>query len=127
MKFAKVVFLVAGVYGLLALVPMYFAEARFGRDYPPPVTHPEFYYGFLGVATAWQLAFLVISRDPVRYRPLMIPAVLEKLIFGVATPVLYAQGRAASVMLAGALLDLVLCALFAAAYLKTPARELSER
>lgn len=122
MRFAKVVFLAAGVYGLLALVPMYFTEAKFGRDFPPPVTHPEFYYGFLGVAAAWQVLFLILSRDPARYRPLMIPAVLEKLGFGVATPVLYLQGRAAGLMLAGAFVDLVLAALFAAAYLKTPAR-----
>ena len=50
MKFAKRVFLVAGVYGVIVIVPMYFAEGRIGRDHPPAITHPEFYYGFLGVA-----------------------------------------------------------------------------
>jgi len=58
MKFAKVVFLVAGIYGLIVLLPLYFMEAQTGRDYPPPITHPEYYYGFIGVAVAWQLVFL---------------------------------------------------------------------
>lgn len=50
MKFAKRVFSVAGLYGVIVIVPMYFAEGRIGRDHPPAITHPEFYYGFLGVA-----------------------------------------------------------------------------
>jgi hypothetical protein len=42
-----------------------------GQDQPPAITHPEFYYGFVGVATTWQVTFLIIRRDPKRYRPLM--------------------------------------------------------
>jgi hypothetical protein len=122
MRFARVVFTVAGVYGLLVLVPQYFMEGRFGRDFPPPVNHPEHYYGFIGVASAWQVVFLVLARDPARYRAMMIPAVLEKLSFGAAVPVLYLLGRVAPLMLAPAFIDLVLGALFVAAYLKTPAR-----
>lgn len=38
--FARRVFTVAGVYGILVLVPQYFMEAKVGRDYPPPITHP---------------------------------------------------------------------------------------
>lgn len=121
MRFAKIVFTAAGVYGLLVLLPQYFLEGRYGRDFPPPVGHPEHYYGFVGLAVAWQIAFLMIARDPVRYRPLMIAAVLEKLSFGVAAFVLYAAGRVAPLLLAPAGLDLLLGALFAAAYLKTPA------
>ena len=34
MTFAKRVFLIAGVYGLLVLVPQYFMEERIGRDTP---------------------------------------------------------------------------------------------
>ena len=82
MIFARRVFLIAGIYGLLVLLPLYFLEARIGRDQPPAITHPEYFYGFLGVAVSWQVAFLVISRDPVRFRPLMVPAVLEKATFG---------------------------------------------
>jgi hypothetical protein len=43
MKFARGVFLVAGIYGLLVLTPIYFLEARIGRETPPPITHPEYF------------------------------------------------------------------------------------
>ena len=122
MRFAKVVFTVAAVYGLLVLVPQYFLEERYGRDFPPPVNHPEHYYGFVGLALVWQLAFLLVARDPVRFRPMMLVAVLEKLSFGAAVPVLYSMGRVAPLVLAPACIDLLLGALFVAAYLKTPAR-----
>jgi hypothetical protein len=121
MKFAKLVFLSAGVYGLLALLPQYFLEEFNGRTYPPPITHPEYYYGFLGVAVAWQVLFLILAKDPVRFRPMMIPAVLEKLSFGIAAVVLYLQDRVLPIMLGFGLLDLVLAALFVAAYVKTAA------
>ena len=126
MRFAKIVFTVAGVYGLLVLVPQYFLEGKYGRDFPPPVEHPEHYYGFVGLAVVWQLLFLLLARDPVRYRPVMIVAVLEKLSFGLAVPVLHLAGRVAPLMLVPACVDLVLGALFVAAYLKTPARDSSK-
>jgi hypothetical protein len=123
MRFAKIVFTAAGVYGLLVLMPQYFLEGRYGRDFPPPVAHPEHYYGFVGLAVVWQVAFLVVARDPMRYRPLMLVAVLEKLSFGLAVPALYLAGRAAPLLLAPAVIDLLLGALFVASYLKTPARD----
>jgi hypothetical protein len=43
MRFAKIVFRVAGVWGILILTPLYFMFDRIGRDYPPPITHPEMY------------------------------------------------------------------------------------
>jgi hypothetical protein len=122
LKFARRVFFVAGIYGLLVLVPQYFTEARTGRDFPPPITHPEFYYGFVGTALAFQLAFLVISRDPTRYRALMLPSVVEKVTFGVATLVLFAQQRLAPFVLAFGMIDLLLGVLFLVAYTRTPRR-----
>ena len=122
MRFAKIVFLVAGVYGLLVLLPQFFLEERAGRDFPPPINHPEYYYGFLGVAAAWQVLFLILSGDPARYRAMMIPSVLEKISFGAAAVVLFLQGRVAPVLLPFAAIDLLFAALFLAAYLKTPAR-----
>jgi hypothetical protein len=119
MRFAKLTFLIAGIYGLLALVPLYFMEQQTGRDYPPPITHPEYYYGFVGVAVAWQLAFLVMSRNPVRYRPLMIPAVVEKASFFIPVVLLYLQHRVSSFMLGAASIDGVLGVLFTVAYLRT--------
>ena len=119
MRFARRVYLIAGIYGLIVLVPQYFLEAKNGRDFPPAITHPEYYYGFVGVAVAWQLAFLVISRDPVRFRPLMLPAIVEKASFGVAASVLFALGRIHPLVLAPSMLDLLLGVLFVAAYVKT--------
>jgi hypothetical protein len=43
------------------------------RNDPPAITHPGFYYGFVSVGLAWQVAFFVIARDPVRFRLMMIP------------------------------------------------------
>ena len=117
--FAKRIFLIAGVYGLLVVAPMYFLEGKIGRDQPPAITHPEFFYGFIGVTVAWQVGFLILSRDPVRYRPLMIAAVIEKATFGVATIALFAVGRLAAQMLLAGLIDLVLGMLFIVAYVKT--------
>jgi hypothetical protein len=118
MKFAKWVYLIAGVYGLIALVPQYFLETRNGITFPPAINHPEYYYGFIGVAVAWQVAFLIISRDPARYGPLTIATVIEKYSYGLALIVLYAQGRIVSAVLLFGLIDLTLGTLFAIAYIK---------
>jgi hypothetical protein len=119
MLFARRVFLIAGIYGLIVLAPQYFLEAKTGRDHPAGITHPEFYYGFTGVALAWQFAFLIIARDPVRYRLMMLPGIFEKLSFGLAALVLYAQGRLPALMLAAGCGDLAFAALFAVAFVLT--------
>ena len=115
-RFASRVYTIAGVYGLIAMLPQYLLEERIGRDYPPPITHPEYFYGFIGIVVVWQLAFLVIARDPVRFRPLMPVTVLEKLAFAIPVAILYAQGRVSTTTLLFAGIDLVLGALFLAAY-----------
>jgi hypothetical protein len=93
MKFARTVFLVAGVWGVLVITPLFFIFNLIGTQDPPPVTHPGFYYGFATTALAWQLAFFVIASDPRRLRPLMIPSFFEKSFFVTAVVVLYLQGR----------------------------------
>jgi hypothetical protein len=122
MKFARYVFLIAGIYGILVLAPQYFMEARTGIDFPPAITHPEHYYGFIGVALAWQVLFLILSKDPVRYRLMMIPSVLEKFSFGIAIIALYLQHRVSPFLLGFAIIDLIFGALFILAYAKTAAR-----
>ena len=42
-------------------------NAKVGEDHPAGLTHPEYFYGFLGVAIAWQIAFFVIAHDPRRF------------------------------------------------------------
>src|SRR6185436_11219393 len=118
MRFAKIVFLVAGIYGLIVLVPQYFFEERTGHDYPPLITHPEYYYGFIGLAVVWQIVFLILSRDPVRYRPLMIPAILEKASFAIPVLVLYLQQPVSPFIIGGAAADAVLGMFFLVAFLK---------
>jgi len=119
MKFAKVVFWAAGIWGVLVLTPLFFIFDMIGRNDPPPITHPGFYYGFATVALTFQTVFIVIARDPVRFRPMMVPSVIEKFSYAVAVIMLYLQHR----MRAGDLLfvgtDLILGVLFVAAFLKT--------
>ncbi|MBA3785303.1 MAG: hypothetical protein H0X15_07155 [Acidobacteria bacterium] len=79
----------ASIYGIVALVPMYFLKDYVGQDFPPPLTHAEFFYGFTGVVLAWQIVFLIISRDPLKYRSLMLPAILEKAAWGVPVLIFY--------------------------------------
>jgi purine-cytosine permease-like protein len=115
-RFARRVFLFAGIYGLVVLLPQYFLEAQIGRDYPPPITHPEHFYGFIGLAVVWQFAFLLIASDVVRFRPLMPIAVAEKAAFAIPTVILFALGRVAAAITAVAGIDAVLGLLFFAAW-----------
>jgi hypothetical protein len=119
MRFARWTFRIAGIYGVLILAPQYFLEERIGVDFPPPITHPEHFYGFVGTALAWQIAYLLISTDPARYRPMMLVGVAAKCSFGIAAAVLFAQGRLAVEVLAAATVDFVLAVLFATAFFAT--------
>ena len=98
--------------------------------YPPPQTPvkpravlptswPEFYFGFVGVGLAWQVAFLVIASDPARYRPMIVPAMLEKLTFSCAVAVLHAQGRMSTMQAVASSPDALFFLLFLVAYFKT--------
>ncbi len=118
--FASRIFWIAALYGFVAIIPQFFLEDKTGRDFPPAITHPEFFYGFLGVAFAWQVAFVLIARDPIRYRPMMIPSAMEKIAFGIAGVLLYATGRAGWMPLSAGVVDLIFSSLFLIAYGKTP-------
>ena len=61
MQFARWVFFVTGIYGVAVMLPQYFFEGKISRDYPPAITHPEHFYGFVGVTVAWQVLFLIIA------------------------------------------------------------------
>jgi hypothetical protein len=122
MKFAKIVFWIAGIWGVLVITPLYFLFDVIGRNDPPTITHPGFFYGFAGVALAWQIVFLFIAQDPARYRPLMIPSTLEKASYSAAVFVLVSQGRMHPSDLVFGCTDLLLGLLFVVAYVKTPHR-----
>jgi len=122
MKFAKIVFWVAGIWGVLVLAPLYFMFNLIGQKDPPAITHAGFFYGFAVVGLAWQIAFMFIARDPIRFRPLMIPSMLEKFGYGITVVVLVLQARMHASDLVFAATDTLLGILFVVAYLRTPAR-----
>jgi hypothetical protein len=119
MRFARWVFTAAGVYGLFVVAPLYFLEEEVARR-TGPISHPELYYGFTGVVLACQLVYLLIGRDPARYRPVIPLMMLGKLSFGVATWALCLAGRTPALVAATATPDLVWVVLFGVAYAKTP-------
>ncbi len=119
MRFARAVFIVAGVWGILVLTPLFFLIDVTGRQYVPPAMYPQFFYGFLSVAMAWQIAFLLIGSDPARFRPLMLPSVVEKFGWVFVLVRLYRAGRISPLDTSAAWPDLVLGVLFIAAFVKT--------
>jgi hypothetical protein len=121
MKFAKIVFWIAGIWGVLILTPLYFMFDVIGRQDPPAITHPAFYYGFVSVGLAWQVAFIFVARDPARLRPMMIPSVIEKFGYGASLLFLYLQQRlhVSDLVLGG--VDVLFGVLFLLAFFRTSA------
>jgi hypothetical protein len=113
MKVARFTFLVAGILGLVATVPLAFAEKVMG------VAQPEFYYGFVLLDICWQILYLLLSSDPVRYRPMMIPAFLAKGSGTVALTWLYVLGRVSSQWVGIGTVDGIFAVLFLVAFRAT--------
>jgi hypothetical protein len=76
----------AAIYGVFVLLPLYLM--------PLPVSGAEVQLGFTGLALVFQWLFWIIGGDPVKYRALMLPAVAEKLVFGVPALLVFVVGRA---------------------------------
>lgn len=121
MTFAKWVFWIAAVFGLLAVPPLFFMEQNY-LGAAASGTARGFYYGFASVTLAWQVVYLLIALDPVRYRLLMLVGGAGKVGFGVAILWLWLAGALSGTMLAPAIIDLILAALFVAAFIVTPPR-----
>jgi hypothetical protein len=119
MTFAKFVFIAAGVWGIVVLTPLYFLVDIAGRHYVPPIDYPHFFYGFLSVTMAWQIAFLMIGSNPERYRLLMIPAMFEKFSYVLTLAVLHLHGRVSRVDARAGVPDVLFGLLFIAAFVKT--------
>ena len=122
-KFARVVFIGAGIWGIVVLTPLYWLVDLTGRAYSPPADYPHFFYGFFSVAMAWQMAFLVIGSNPARFWPLMVPCVVEKLGYVATVGFLYGQARISTVDAQTALPDSLICILFIVALAKMRAAE----
>jgi len=116
MKFARWSFLIAEIWRILVLPPLYFLENRIGIDHPPAITHPEYYYGFVGVA---QVLFLVIARDLERFRKAMLPAMIENFSFVIAVYSLYVSRHVGSNIVGAASMDLALGVLFVVSFFRT--------
>jgi hypothetical protein len=123
MRFARRVFVAAGIWGLAVVFPLYFLESTINERQPPTISHVEYYYGFTGITVVWQILFLVISRDPVKYRAIILIAILEKLAYGLAIPILFVASRVPGIVFITSLPDLIWATLFAIAYWKTPVIE----
>jgi hypothetical protein len=118
-RFARIVFVAAGIWGIVVLTPFYWLVDITGRRYDPPTAYSQFFYGFFAVALAWQIAFLVIGSNPARFRALMIPALLEKFGYVATLGVLFGQGRIASPDAVAAFPDGLLGLLFFVAFVRT--------
>ena len=118
MLWIRRLYFVAGIYGLLVVTPQYFLESRIGLDQPPAITHPEYFYGFIGVVLVWQLVYITIGTDPIRYRPMMLLAALAKFSFTAAVAVLFALGRIPAITCIFASIDFALGVLFVIAFVR---------
>lgn len=119
MRFARTVFIGAGIWGIAVLTPLYWLIDITGRPYPPPADYPQFFYGFLSVALAWQVAFLIIGINPLFFRALMIPGILEKFGWVATLALLYGRSRISALDAQAAIPDLALGVLFVVAFVKT--------
>jgi hypothetical protein len=117
-KFTRIVYGSAAAYGFISLLPLYFLLEKVGREAPPPITHPEFYYGFVGVTFLWQLVFVIIAKNPVEYRSLIPITILEKFVYTVPVVLLYFAGRVHVSIMQSSLVDPVFGILFIAAYFR---------
>jgi hypothetical protein len=120
MRFAKRVYLTAGILGLLLTIPPLFMEGQEVQFGEPAVNHPELYYGFLVVVLAWQFVYLAIGADPVRLRPVMLLAAFAKGTVVVTYVALWAAGRISPRWLGFAAFDGTFVVLFLLAYRWTP-------
>lgn len=118
MTFAKWVFTLGGAWGVLIIGSLFFLEGYVARA-TGPISHPDTYYGFAVSTFAMQLGYLLIGRDPARYRPFMLLGAGGKLAYAGFCWALYAQGRIPIAVPALASPDLLLAALFTAAWFRT--------
>ena len=121
MVFARRTFRFAAFYGFCALVPLYFMEGLAGRLDPPTISHAEYYYGFLGVALAWQAAYLLCAHDPVRFRPLMLVCAGAKTSWVLTLAVILLLHRVSGLVFLASVPDAVLAGLFVVSFARTPA------
>ena len=102
--FARRIYILAAVYGFLAVPMLYFTDA--------PDPHRLLYFAFAGIALVFQGVFLVIARDPAKYAAFIPLTIFEKLSFGIPALAFWSQGQAPDDMALGGAVDLLLAVLF---------------
>jgi hypothetical protein len=121
-QFAKVVFAAAGICGIFVTLPLYLLIDFIGREAPPAINHVEFYYGFVGVTLAWQLAFLLIAKDPPRLRLMILPSIFEKASYVLSVLVLFLQHQLSLSQSLLAVVDLIWAVLFTVSFITTDSK-----
>jgi len=113
MKFAKWIFLVSGIFGLITTIPLAFTEKKM------LVQQPEFYYGFVFLDICLQIVYIIIATSPIRFRPMMIPAFLAKASGLIALSWLYLINRVTPQWMVIGAVDGVFAVLFLIGYFLT--------
>ncbi|HTH81564.1 MAG TPA: hypothetical protein VL490_01440 [Mucilaginibacter sp.] len=121
-KMVQYIFLISGVYGILMLLPQFFRENIFA-----PLTHPEFFYGFLIVTMGFQAIFLLIASNPARYRQAMLVCLIPKAGFVSTCYLLFIQNRLAKDMFITSFGDMLMLLLFCYSYIITSAKFLAKQ
>jgi len=119
MRFARWTYGLAAAWGLLVLTPLLFLRRQIEAQ-TTVFTHVEYFYGFLAVALVFQLVFLMVARDPVRFRPLMPLTALEKWSWGLVAWIAFAKGLTQTQVVFFATVDMALGLLFLVAWTRTP-------
>lgn len=119
--FARYVFLAACAWGAVTLLPLPFM--RHAIENGVPLTHLEYFYGFIGTAIAFQFVFWRVASAPREFLAMMPACILEKIAFGLPVVCLVIRGHADPSLLLFGGMDLVFSALFVVAYLRLRRKE----
>lgn len=118
MKFARTTYLVAGVFGLLLMIPIAYAAIFDASDTMPGLMPAGLtFYGAILQFAACQVLLLILASNPLRFRPMMIPAFLAEVVAPLNTAWLYFYG--VQPWSAVTVVFLLLAILFLVAYFRT--------
>lgn len=110
MAFARWSFALAGLYGLVATISLYFRA--------PLGVESLWLYDFAGAAAATQWLYVLIATDPPRYRLAIPVGIVSKLSFAIPVALLYARNAVSGSTFVFGLIDIALAALFAANFVR---------
>jgi hypothetical protein len=112
-KFARVLYGITAIYGVLSLMPLYFMAGISDAMRPRPLP----ILNFTTDASAWRCcdeSCLISRSDSARN--------FEKFAYSVPVVILFLLGRVAPTILLSSLVDPILGVLFIVAYFRTPGR-----